>query len=493
MSAGDIHSILYRGEDPLTKKPFEPKFDPNKRVQRYWPGRVPDYAGGEDEEADEDNEEVVEEEVESISGGGRRGGEVLIDTRAQDRRLQRLTQAKLEGDSEDQQHKVGERIKQRRAELEAIEESAELVLEEAPETEQLLLGATHGGVKSEQEGADGDAVRQDGDERGEADGAEREEMAARRREDIRVKARVIRLDEEKRLEEVAAAQAANGDEYESSEYDDTESETDDPMSHALLKPVFVPKESRQTVKEKEAEVLEELAKEEDLKKKLAERKHASHQMLVDTIRREESEVKVVMEDKGAVSDQELPDDADDVDQAEAYELWKIRELKRIKRDKEEREAAAKLLAEIDRRRNLTEEERQIDDRRIDSTKPQKEKKFKYQFMQKYYHRGAFFQDKAITGDEPLYLRDYAAPVGEDAMDKKILPKAMRLRRGQFGRQGQVKHTHLTDVDTTDFTAPWATEGTSDKLAAIKARNDFTRPAGTAAVTSKRKSLATTIT
>ncbi|CAJ1399194.1 unnamed protein product [Effrenium voratum] len=32
---------------------------------------------------------------------------------------------------------------------------------------------------------------------------------------------------------------------------------------------------------------------------------------------------------------------------------------------------------------------------------------------------------------------------------------MQLRRGEFGKKGQVKHSHLTDVDTTDMSAAWA--------------------------------------
>merc|ERR1719329_1588711 len=104
---------------------------------------------------------------------------------------------------------------------------------------------------------------------------------------------------------------------------------------------------------------------------------------------------------------------------------------------------------------MTDEEREADDKRQDASSNQKEEAKAFNFMQKYYHRGGFFQDKARTGEEPLYLRDYHEPTAEETFDKNLLPKAMQVRRGLFGKKGQVKHTHLTDVDTTDMSAAWS--------------------------------------
>merc|ERR1712060_242121 len=104
----------------------------------------------------------------------------------------------------------------------------------------------------------------------------------------------------------------------------------------------------------------------------------------------------------------------------------------------------------------------------------------FNFLQKYYHRGGFFQDKAKEGEEPLYLRDYHEPTEEEKYDKKLLPQAMQLRRGQFGKKGQVKHTHLTEVDTTDMSAAWAQHTKlmaryQERMATSSGKNTFSRP------------------
>lgn len=61
-------------------------------------------------------------------------------------------------------------------------------------------------------------------------------------------------------------------------------------------------------------------------------------------------------------------------------------------------------------------------------------------MQKYYHKGAFFMDT----NDPILQRDYNVAVGEDLFDKSNLPSILRKRRGNFGKKGQSKYTHLTD-------------------------------------------------
>jgi microfibrillar-associated protein 1 len=145
------------------------------------------------------------------------------------------------------------------------------------------------------------------------------------------------------------------------------------------------------------------------------------------------------------------DTDDEINEAEEYEAWKVREISRIKRDREDREALLKEKEEIERVRNMTEEERREWERK--NPKPSKSSKQKWRFMQKYYHKGAFFQsnpdDRAATvGAENIFARDFSAPTGEDKMDKTILPKVMQVKH--FGRSGRTKWSHLVNEDTTDW-------------------------------------------
>ena len=71
-------------------------------------------------------------------------------------------------------------------------------------------------------------------------------------------------------------------------------------------------------------------------------------------------------------------------------------------------------------------------------------------MQKYYNKGVYYQERDEKGKLPeIFMRDYNAPVEGD-FDKTSLPKIMQKRRGEFGKKGQSKYTHLSNEDTTNF-------------------------------------------
>lgn len=142
--------------------------------------------------------------------------------------------------------------------------------------------------------------------------------------------------------------------------------------------------------------------------KIAEqRKEITNQLVTDAIQKDkeatEKEVNLAMDSDANLpetsgddddDDDVLEDDKDDgqinVKRQARYEAWKVRELKRILRDREEMESYEKELAEIERRRKLTDEERLAENVKLGTDETDKKQKVAYNFMQKYYHKGAFF-------------------------------------------------------------------------------------------------------
>jgi microfibrillar-associated protein 1 len=98
-------------------------------------------------------------------------------------------------------------------------------------------------------------------------------------------------------------------------------------------------------------------------------------------------------------------------------------------------------------------------------------------MQKYYNKGIFFQERDDHGKlKEIFMRDYNKPVEGD-FDKTTLPKILQKRRGDFGKKGQSKYTHLTNEDTTNFDPQFMPQPEllmkqQMKGAAYKAMNSF---------------------
>ena len=75
------------------------------------------------------------------------------------------------------------------------------------------------------------------------------------------------------------------------------------------------------------------------------------------------------------------------------------------------------------------------------------------FMQKYYHKGAFFQEAAddrfgTAGPPPARGIFQRLRARTGAWTRPGLPRAMQVRGDKFGKMGQTKWTHLAAEDTS---------------------------------------------
>jgi microfibrillar-associated protein 1 len=240
---------------------------------------------------------------------------------------------------------------------------------------------------------------------------------------------------------------------EESEYESEEGEEVFP-SRPVIAPVFKRKDERETLSDQQKleEQQEILDREKD--RRLQERRVETKEILKEEIKRNLEEQKKAEEEK----EEEEEEEDDPATMKEEYEKWKLRELARIKKEREEKEKTEQERLEIERRRNLTDMEIMKEDK--DKLAPKV--KAQWNFLQKYYHKGAFFRtfdEKDQIADPQKW--DFNKPTLEDKFDKSVLPKVMQVKN--FGRSGRTKYTHLTDQDTTDWTNAWAQkDGSLDK-------------------------------
>jgi len=458
------HSILWRGEDP-SKAKFKPAYDGSKKISRYRKGQAPEWAEQHSREEGK-SKEVIEKDLRQAKRRRQREAAVIVEDKpkedAASSRLARLQRSA--GAAESSTERL---LRHRRVQEATVIEASAADKDDSDEEKKEVKGELDEDKPGVAE------LKYD-----EISGSDEDDNELRQLR--RDRARELALEKRKLEEDVLKAEVDEDDEEPAEEESEYESESDDDQrTGMMMKPVFVSKVARETVKEKDAIEAEEEEAEKRKAARVQEKKAESKQAVIEKIE-EEIEAQKLREEADDNSDVELLDDDDEKDEAEEYEMWKIRELKRIKRDKEERLDRQKEIEFILKRRGMTDEEREADDRRLDKANPQREEAKSFGFMQKYYHRGGFFQDKTADGTEPLYLRDYHEPLEEEKYDKQLLPKAMQLRRGEFGKKGQVKHSHLTESDTTDMTAAWAQSSKQvqryqEKMAGAKGAVKFDRP------------------
>ena len=239
----------------------------------------------------------------------------------------------------------------------------------------------------------------------------------------------------------------------SSEYETDTSIDEDGGNGMRMKPIFVRKEARNTIAEAEAKAAAEAERHTNEQARLAARAERTREMVVEQIKLEAEEDKI--KDKDEI--EKMPDDTDELDEDAEYQAWKERELLRVVRYREARELLEEEAMQTQRRRDMTKEEREEDDRKLEKLglKVFTKEKRKLKFLQKYYHKGVFYmdEDSMEQGGEDVRKRKYDDVTGDDKFNKLALPKIMQVKK--WGMIGNTKYTHLKDQDTTDYSSGWA--------------------------------------
>ncbi|KAI4118815.1 MAG: hypothetical protein LQ345_001208 [Seirophora villosa] len=283
--------------------------------------------------------------------------------------------------------------------------------------------------------------------------------------DLNERRRQAAAEEAARLEVEKLAQAKEEEDFvtdeseedegsEGSEESDSgteESSSEDEAPRKLLRPTFIKKDRR-----KDSDVVLSKTDDEAWAEQEAERKAKADAMIQDQMNRDAAARAAGKKDWDDDEDLDVNevDDTDNVDPEMERAAWKLRELKRIKRDREAIEEAEKEREEIERRRNLTNEEREAEDKEfLEQQKEDREGKGKMSYMQKYFHKGAFFQDDAKA--EGLDRRDImGSRYQDDVVNRELLPQYMQIRdMTKLGRKGRTKYKDLKSEDTGRWGQP----------------------------------------
>jgi len=278
--------------------------------------------------------------------------------------------------------------------------------------------------------------------------------------DLNERRKQAAAEEAARLEEEKAARAAEEEGFVTEESEEEEgsdnesgsgsvsgseeSSSEDEAPKKLLRPTFIKKEKREATAATETQDEDQKWAEEE-----ARRKEKADAMIQEQLEKDAATRAAGKKDwdDDDVQEVDIVDDTDGLDPETERAAWKLRELKRVKRERDAIEAAEKEREEIERRRNLSIEDREAEDKEfLDGQKEERKGKGKMDYMQKYFHKGAFFQDDAKA--EGLDRRDIMGSRFEDASNREILPQYMQVRdMTKLGRKGGTKYKDLMSEDT----------------------------------------------
>ena len=329
-----------------------------------------------------------------------------------------------------------------------------------PRLERLAgAGAAQGGGRRPRHGASGAGAvdhpipspRAQGADGGSEDEDEDARLRARR---ARIRALQLEADAAAAAAEAAPPVAArhplvgtDGGASSSSSYYETDSEDDDAGPGAsLTKPVFVSRAQRDTLPGSDApnrvQTTQEVGPEA-----FADRRREAHAAAMAAARADEADASVAPDGgEGGRAFEEVDTD-DERDPEGDLALWQARELERLRLEWNLEHGTA---GDDDDGGGGGGNE---DDAGAAAASGDGKGKGQRGFLQKYYHKGAFFQsgtDHRLRkeGVDALYLRDYSEATGNDrGVDKKALPSVLQIR-GDLGKRGRTKWTHLANEDTS---------------------------------------------
>lgn len=255
--------------------------------------------------------------------------------------------------------------------------------------------------------------------------------------------------------QASVAEEESEEESEEEESSEEESSEDEAPRKVLLRPTFIKKDKRAGSERdgdraSSAPGVADTAAETEARR--AQRQEKADYLVRDQLEKEAmarlAGQKAWDEDENVAAEEEALDDRDGLDPEAEYAAWKLRELKRIKRQREAIEAAEKEREEIERRRNLNPEDREREDQEfIQKQKEEKEAgRGQTGFMQRYFHKGAFFQDDLER--EGLDKRSIMGARFADETNREVLPEYMQIRdMTKLGRKGRTKYKDLRAEDT----------------------------------------------
>ena len=236
---------------------------------------------------------------------------------------------------------------------------------------------------------------------------------------------------------------------------DSSSDSSSEEEQVMAKPVFVPKHKRNLVQLEEKKWEEEEAQYQRENKRVEKRKMESRALVakqlaaVDTTTGDED----ADEEMGGAANPP-PNDDDDIDREHARDAWELRELTRLLLTMDQQKQREIEQLEYQRRRQMTDEECLREDTlagRYQAPGSNRQGEAKGKFMQRFYHRGAYYMDKDEWDESDVRHKaaEYAREAtGEDKIDKSQLPEVMQVKNFGLARQNN-RYKGLASEDTTD--------------------------------------------